>query len=250
MANPNTRDGLIDYCKRRLGEPVIEVNVDFEQVEDRVDEALQYYREFHSDATYRGYLKHLVTAQDVTNEYITISSNVQTVTKLFPLSSGNVNRNFFDIKYQMHLNDIADLHSYIGDLAYYEQMQQYLSLLDMKLTGSPQVTFSRHQNRLYVFGDFQDNDIKEGDYLVAEVYEHIDPDTHTSVWNDMWLKEYTTALIKHQWGANLIKFEGMQMPGGVTLNGRQIYDDSLQEIERLREKLRMDHELPADFFVG
>lgn len=250
MANPNSRETLIEYCLRRLGEPVIEINVDTDQLEDRVDEALQYYREYHSDATYRGYLKYQITAEDVTNEYIPISSNITQITRLFPLQSGSTTRNFFDIKYQMHLNDIADLHSYIGDLAYYEQMQQYLSLLDMKLTGTPQVNFSRRQNRLYIYGDFADGDIKAGDYIVAEVYQIIDPNTHTSVWNDMWLKEYTTALIKQQWGANLIKFEGMQLPGGVTLNGRQIFEDALQEIEQLREKIRLEHELPADFFMG
>lgn len=250
MANPNTRQGLIDYCLRFLGEPVIEINVDLDQIEDRVDEALQYYQLYHSDGVYRSYMKHLITADDVSNEYITISSNITQVTRLFPLHSGSVNRNFFDIKYQMHLNDIADLHSYIGDLAYYEQMQQYLSLLDMKLTGSPQVEFVRKQNRLYIFGDFVDGDIKAGDYIVAETYQIVDPDTYTAVWNDMWLKEYTTALIKRQWGANLIKFDGMQLPGGVTLNGRQIFDDATGDIDRLRDSIRTDHELPPDFFTG
>jgi len=250
MANPNSRQGLIDYCLRQLGDPVIEINVDVDQLEDRVDEALQYYQEFHSDGVYRGYMKHQITADDVANEYITISSAITHVTKLFPLRSGDINRNFFDIKYQMHLNDIADLHSYIGDLAYYEQMQQYLTLLDIKLTGQTQVDFVRKQNRLYIHGDFNDGDIKVGEYVVAEVYQIVDPDTYTAVWNDMWLKEYTTALIKRQWGANLIKFEGMQLPGGVMLNGRQLFDDATQDIDRLREKIRMDHELPPDFFVG
>ena len=250
MANPSSRQGLINWCKRRLGDPVIEINVDDDQLEDRVDEALQVFQEYHSEATHRTFLKHRVTADDVTNEYIPVSTDVITVTKMFALKSGSINKNFFDIKYQMHLNDIADLHSYIGDLAYYEQMQQYLSLLDMKLTGSPQVDFVRKQNRLYVHGDFQDGDIKAGDYIVAEAYTIIDSSTHTAVWNDMWLKEYTTALIKQQWGANLIKFEGMQLPGGVMLNGRQLFDDATQELERLREKLRLEHEMPADFFVG
>lgn len=251
MATPTSRATLIDYCKRRLGEPVIEVNVDEDQLEDRLDEALQYYREFHSDATIRTYLKHQITADDVSNEYITLASNILFVSKMFPLTSSfNNSRNFFDIKYQMMLNDIADLMNFAGDLAYYEQMQQYLSLLDMKLTGSPQVDFVRKQNRLYVHGDFQDGDIKAGDYIVAEAYTIIDSSTHTAVWNDMWLKEYTTALIKQQWGANLIKFEGMQLPGGVMLNGRQLFDDATQELERLREKLRLEHEMPADFFVG
>src|SRR6056300_157228 len=251
MANPNSRATLIDYCKRRLGDPVIEINVDEDQLEDRVDEALQYYQEYHSDATLRTYLKHQVTADDVTNEYIPLSSDITFVSKLFPVASSfNSSFNFFDIKYQMMLNDIADLQNFAGDLAYYEQMQQYLGMLDMKLNGTPQVQFSRRQNRLYIFGDFADEDIKAGEYIIAEVYQIVDPDTHTSVYNDMWLKEYTTALIKQQWGANLIKFEGMQLPGGVILNGRQIYDDATSEIVQLRENIRLEHELPADFFVG
>ena len=251
MANPSSRQGLIDYCLRQLGDPVVEINVDEDQIEDRVDEAIQYYREYHSDATVRTYLKHLVDADDVTNEYIELDSDIIFVSKLFPLSSNfNSGRNFFDIKYQMMLNDMASLIHFAGDLAYYEQMQQYLSLLDMKLNGHPQVQWSRRQNRLYIFGDFADQDIKAGDYIIAEVYSVINPETHTSVYNDMWLKEYTTALIKRQWGQNLIKFEGMQLPGGVMLNGRQIYDDANAEIERLRESIRLEHELPVDWFVG
>ena len=251
MAVPNSRSTLIDYCKRRLGDPVIEINVDEDQLEDRVDEALQYYQEYHSDATVRTYLKHLVTATDVSNEYISLSNDILFVSKLFPLSSSfNSSFNFFDIKYQMMLNDIADLQNFAGDLAYYEQMQQYLSLLDIKLNGHAQVQFSRKQNRLYIFGDFQDGDIKAGEYLVAEVYQIVDPTTHTSVFNDMWLKEYTTALIKQQWGANLIKFDGVQLPGGIVLNGRQIFDDATTDIDKLRETIRSEHEMPPDFFVG
>ena len=251
MAVPSSRQDLIDYCKRRLGDPVIEINVDDDQIEDRVDEALQHYQEYHDDATVRTYLKHQVTSTDIANEYIPISSNILTVTKMFPISSSfNSSFNFFDIKYQMMLNDIADLQNFAGDLAYYEQMQQYLSLLDVKLNGTPQVQFSRHQDRLYVFGDFVDGDVKAGEYIVAEIYTVLDPDTHTSIYNDMWLKEYTTALIKQQWGTNLIKFEGVQLPGGVTFNGRQIYDDATTEIERLRERIRLEFEMPADFFLG
>lgn len=251
MANPSSRATLIDYCKRRLGEPVVEINVDEDQLEDRVDEALQYYQEYHSDATLRTYLKHQVTSDDVSNEYISLSSNITYVSKLIPLASNfNQGRNFFDIKYQMMLNDMASLIHFAGDLAYYEQMQQYLALLDMKLNGHPQVQFSRRENKLYIFGDFADGDIKSGDYIVAEIYQILDPDTSTSIYNDLWLKEYTTALIKQQWGQNLIKFEGMQLPGGVTLNGRQIYDDATTEIEKLRESIRLEHEMPADFFVG
>ena len=251
MAPPNSRDTLIDYCKRRLGDPVLEINVDEDQIEDRVDEALQYYQEYHSDATVRTYLKHQVTSNDVTNKYIPIASDILYISKVFPLSSSfNSSFNFFDIKYQMMLNDIADMATFAGGLAYYEQMQQYLSLLDMKLNGHPQTQWSRHQDRLHIFGDFNDDDIKVGEYVVAEVYTLIDPDTHTSLYNDMWLKEYTPALIKQQWGMNLIKFEGVQLPGGVILNGRQLYDDASTEIENLRQRIREEHEFPADFFVG
>ena len=129
-------------------------------------------------------------------------------------------------------------------------MKKFVSLLNMKLKGHPKVEFSRRQNRLYIHGDFADKDIKAGDYIIAEVYQIVDPDTHTSVYDDMWLKEYSTALIKQQWGANLIKFEGMQLPGGVSLNGRQLFDDAMQDIERLRERIRLEHELPPNFFVG
>ena len=251
MAKPNSKDTFKDYCLRQLGAPVIEINVDDDQLDDRVDEALQYYQEYHSDATLRTYLKHQVTSTDISNEYISLSSNIIFVSKLFPISSSfNSSFNFFDIKYQMMLNDIADLQNFAGDLAYYEQMQQYLSLLDVKLNGHPQVQFQRKQNRLYIFGDFADNDIKEGEYIVAEVYEIVDPSAHTSVFNDMWMKEYTTALIKQQWGSNLLKFEGMQLPGGVVLNGRQIFDDATTDIDKLRETIRMEHEMPPDFFVG
>jgi hypothetical protein len=251
MANPTSRDTLIDYCKRQLGDPVLEINVDEDQIEDRIDEALQYYQEYHSDATIRTYLKHLVTSDDVTNEYIPISSNVLYVSRLFPVSSSfNNSFNFFDIKYQMMLNDIADLQNFAGDLAYYEQMQQYLSILDMKLNGHPQTTFARHQDRLYIHGEFHNGDIKADEYIVAEIYSVLDPDTHTSIYNDLWLKEYATALIKRQWGMNLLKFDGVQLPGGVLLNGRQLYDDATADIDRLRERIRSEFELPADFFMG
>ena len=157
MANPSSRQGLIDYCLRRLGDPVIEINVDIDQLEDRVDEALQYWQEYHSDATYRTYVSHLVTQTDVDREYIEVSADTLNVTRVFYISSSfNNSVNFFDIKYQMMLNDITDLQNFAGDLAYYEQMQQYLSMLDMKLNGYPQVTYSRHMNRLYVYGDFAD----------------------------------------------------------------------------------------------
>lgn len=251
MASPTTRNDLIDFCLRRLGEPVLEINVDVDQIEDKVDDAIQKYQEFHSDATIRTYLKHQITADDVTNKYIPISSDIIFVSKVFPISTTfSTSGNLFDIRYQMFLNNMGDFINFAGDLAYLYQMEQYLSMIDMQLHGHPQVTFSRRQNRLYIFGDFEDEDLQEGDYVVAEIFQTIDPETHTSIYNDMFIKDYTTALIKQQWGANLSKFEGMQLPGGVTMNGRQIYEDATADIERLEEKLRNEQELPVDFFVG
>jgi hypothetical protein len=251
MASPSSRQGLIDFCLRRLGEPVLEINVDPDQVEDKVDDAIQKYQEFHSDATVRTYLKYLITAEDVENKYVPISSDIIFISKVFPFTStyGSTG-NMFDIRYQMFLNNMGDFISFAGDLSYLFQMEQYMSMIDMQLHGNPQVKFSRRQNRLYIFGDFEDKDLKAGDYLVAEIYQTINPDSHTSIYNDMFIKDYTTALIKQQWGANLSKFEGMQLPGGVTLNGRQIFEDATADIEKLEEKLRAEQELPVDFFVG
>lgn len=250
MATPNSRDTLIEYCLRRLGDPVIEINVDPDQLEDRVDEAIQYYQEYHSDATYRLYLKHQITADDVTNKYIPISSNILAVTRMFPIATSTSTQGMFSIKYQLHLNDLYNVNTFVGELGYYNQMQQYLSLLDMEIAGTQQITFSRKQKRLYIHGEFENNQLREDDYIVVEAFATVNPDDFTAIYNDKWLKEYTTALIKQQWGANLIKFEGMQLPGGVTLNGRQIFEDATADIERLREAIRSEFEAPVDFFIG
>ena len=250
MATPNSRQSLIDFCLRRLGAPVIEINVDDDQIEDKVDDALQMYQEFHSDATYRTYLKHVITQTDKDNGYIPIDSNILYVSQLFPINPTFSSVNLFDIRYQMMLNSLGDFMNFAGDMAYYYQMQQYLEFLDMVLSGYPQTTWSRHQDRLYVWGEWSNGDLDVGDYVVAEVYTAVDPDTFSSVYNDMFMKNYTTALIKQQWGMNMSKFEGMQLPGGVTISGRQILEDANAELKELEEKLRLEQELPPDFFVG
>ena len=254
MAIVTTRTELEEYCLRKLGAPVIDINVADEQIDDRIDEALEVYQEYHSDATVKTYFKHLVTAADVKNKYIPVANNIIFVTHLFPIRVGSSSgAGMFDIKYQMMLNDMVNLNNFTGGLDYFVQMKQYLDLINMTLNGTPQVSYQRRQNRLHIFGDFSDRDIKEGDYLVAECYALVDPSTTSgtkSIFNDMWLKMYATALIKRQWGSNLMKFEGMTLPGGVMLNGRQIYDDANIEIQQLDEKLRLEFELPIDLFVG
>jgi len=250
MASPNSRQSLIDFCLRRLGEPVIEINVDEEQIQDKVDDALQMYQEFHSDATYRTYLKHQITQTDKDNGWIPISSDVLYVSQMFPINPTFSTVNMFDIRYQMMLNSLGDFMNFAGGMSYYYQMQQYLEFLDLLLSGYPKTTWSRHQDRLYIWGEWSNDDLNVDDYVVAEVYALVDPDAHTSIYNDMFVKNYTTALIKHQWGTNMSKFEGMQLPGGVTINGRQLLEDANQEIKELEEKLRLEQELPPDFFIG
>jgi hypothetical protein len=249
MANPTTRQELIDYALRRLGAPVIEINVDEDQLEDRADDALQFYQEYHSDATMRVYLKHQITAEDITNKYVSLGENILNVKRVFPIGNSQSSINMFSVKYQLHLNDIYDL-SYIGDLMYYEMVQQYVSLLDMKLNGSGEhIRWNRHMNQLHLDVNWE-TDINEGDYIIVEAMRIVDAATYSDLYNDMFLKQYITALIKQQWGANLIKFEGMQLPGGVILNGRQIFDDATAELQIIREQMQLNYEMPVDFYVG
>ena len=253
MAIPNTRDELIDYCLRALGSPVVEINVADEQIEDRVDEALQWFREHHPDGSRRFYLSHVMTQADIDNGYVDLGTEVMQVIRMFPVNNMTASTNFFDIKYQMMLNDITDLNNYAGDIAYYEQMQQHLSLLDMKLSGVPIINFDRQGQRLYFYQSKED--FKVGSYIMLEVYADIDPDTgvlsdYVSLWNHKFLKNYTTALIKRQWGINMSKFEGMTLPGGVTISGRQILEDANQDIEMVMTKFREEEDIGPMFFVG
>jgi len=244
-----TRTELIDYCLRRLGYPVIEINVDDDQISDRIDDALQFYQEYHSDATLRVYLKHQITSTDITNKYIPIDDSIIYVKKMFPISESNSSINMFDAEYQLHMNDIFDLGS-MGNLYNYEMIQQYMALLDLKLNGMSEITrYNRHVNRLYIDIDWA-RDMVEGNYIIVEAMQIVDPATHSDVYNDMFLKQYATALIKQQWGANLLKFEGMQLPGGVQFSGRQIYDDATQEIQQIREQMQLNYEMPPDFYMG
>lgn len=249
MAKPNSRQTFIDYCLRSLGAPVIEINVDDDQVEDRVDEALQFYQQYHSDAIEKVYLKHQVTQTDIDNGYIAINDLVTDVVRVMPLRDTMSTNNLFDVKYQIHLNDVYNL-GFLGSLVDYEMTQQWLSLLDRIMDADDKhISFERHKNQLRIDMDWED-EVAVDQYIVIECYRIIDPDTYTDVYNDYYLKKYATALIKQQWGQNLLKFEGMTMPGGVQFNGRQIYEDAQQDIEKLTEEVRLNWEQPVDFYTG
>ena len=249
MAKPNSRQTFIDYCLRSLGAPVIEINVDEDQLDDRVDEALQFYQYYHDDAIEKVYLKHEITQTDIDNGYITTNDLITDVVRILPLRDAVSSTDMFDIRYQMHLNDIYSL-GFLGSLTDYVMGQQWLALLDLVIDSDDKhVNFEKHKNRLEIFMDWSE-EVEVGDHLIVECYRIIDPDTFTDVYNDYFLKRYCTALIKKQWGQNLIKFEGMVMPGGVTFNGRQLYDDAVQELEQLVEEARLNWEKPIDFMTG
>jgi hypothetical protein len=319
MASPTTRQGLIDYCLRSLGAPVLEINVDDDQVEDRIDEAFQFYRDFHYDAVEMVYLKEEITASTLTiqestaadfangekltgassgattfvfknkdtneifvkntvgtftaaetitgtqtgatatfnsivlgnfdNKYVTLNDSVLSVVRTLPLSSRSNGISFFDAKYQLLLNNIQSLTN--TDIQYFTMLKMHINLINDLMTGQKPVRFNRHMNRLHIDLNWGDGgDLAIGDYIIIEAYRTLDPDDYTDVYNDGFLKRYATALIKRQWGINLKKFEGVQLPGGVILNGQKIYDEAMEEITTLKEEASNTYQLPVDFFTG
>lgn len=251
------RDDLIDYCLRALGHPVVEVNIDEEQLDDRIDEALQWFREHHPDGSKRFYLKHQLTQEDIDNQHVDFADDLDltAVVRMIPMTFNNAHSGWFSDAWQVMAYTITDFtrgSGIVGDLAYYEQMQQNLSLIDMKLGGVPQITFDRQYNRINLH--ISKTKLSVGDYVVFEVYGIRNPDDsvneYNSLWNHKFVKEYSTALIKRQWGMNLVKFDGMVLPGGVTVNARQIYEDSLQDIERIMTKFREEEDEGPIFFMG
>ena len=319
MSSPSSRQNLIDYCLRSLGFPVLEINVDEDQLEDRIDEAIQYYRDFHYDAVESVYLKEQITASllqitgvnaasfsvgekitgsssgattfvhanvsanrtnvkntvgtftagetiigassgtsatlssitlgNFDNKYITLNDSVLSVVRTLPLSSRSNSISFFDAKYQLMLNNIQSLTN--TDIQYYTMLKMHINMINDLMTGQKPVRFNRHMNRLYIDLSWGDGgDLAIGDYIIIEAFRTLDPDTYTDVYNDGFLKRYSTALIKRQWGINLKKFEGVQLPGGVTLNGQKIFDEAMEEIKELKEEVRSTYELPVDFFTG
>lgn len=247
MAVPATRQEFKEYCLRKLGKPVIEINVDDDQVEDRIDESLKYFYDYHFDGSEKVYYKHQITAQDKENKYITLPENINGVVRIFDigaatLSSGDI----FNIRYQIALNDLYTLTS-VSMIPYYMAME-HLFLLEEMLVGKKPIRYSRHKDRLHVDMDW--DLIDTGGYLIVEAYEVINPEVWTDAWGDRWLQNYCSALIKRQWGQNLIKFEGLQLPGGVQFNGQKIYDDAVEEIRRFEDEMISSYSLPVSDMVG
>jgi hypothetical protein len=247
MAIPASREQLKDWCLRQLGHPVIEINVDDDQVEDRIDEAFQYYQQFHYDAVERWYLTHQITEQDKVNKYITIPDTIIGVNRIFPIGSTNASVNMFDLRYQLRLHELYDFTStsYVS----YALTQQHIRTLDLLFSGETPIRFNRNTNKLYIDQNWVDG-VYAGEWIVIESFIIIDPEVYAKVYNDMMLKRLATAYIKKQWGSNMKKFNGMQLPGGITMNGQQIYQEAVDEIDKLEDRIRSTFEEPPIFLLG
>lgn len=233
MANPTTRNELKEYCLRKLGKPVIEINVDDGQVEDRLDDALRFYQDYHYDGAERTYIAFEMTAQRISDKYIELDDSIIGVVRVFDPVDKRID-NMFDVRYQLRLNDVYNFST--ASFAHYYITMMNINQADELFVGEKPIRFNRHQNRVYIDMDFNE-DVDEGDFVVLEVYRIIDPETFSDVYGDRFLRDYATALIKRQWGENLKKFEGIQLPGGLTMNGQRIFDEAQQEIEKMEQDI-------------
>ena len=279
MAKPSTRQGLIDYCLRRLGAPVLEINVDDDQIDDLVDDAIQYFNDRHYDGVERMYLKYKISQDDIdrgkaggeggvgivtttgtssivgtsttfsfyeNSYYIQVPDSVIGVEKIFKFDTSTISNGMFSIKYQLFLNDLYYFNSI--ELLQYSMVKTYLEDIDFLLSTDKQIRFNKRQDRLYLDLDWKSQE--KDTYLVIDCYRALDPENFTQIYNDNFLKMYLTSLIKKQWGQNLIKFNGVKLPGGIELNGRQIYDDALRELDEIKQRMTQEYELPPFDFIG
>ena len=246
MASPNTRATFKENCLRRLGKPVIEINVDDDQVEDRIDEAIKYFWDYHFDGSDKVYYKHLVTEEDKTNRYITLPDNIIGAVNSVEIGQALNTNNLFNIRYQIALNDLYTLTS-VSMVPYYMAMQ-HVQFLEQMLVGKQPMRYNRHNNKVYIDMDW--SIINAGDYVIIEAYEVLDPEVYTKAWNDRWLLRYASCLIKQQWGNNLKKFDGMKMPGGLTFNGQRIYEEATQERLDLEKEMIHSYSLPVTDMIG
>ena len=266
MATPNSRQSLIEQCLRTLGHPVIQINVDSEQCEDRLDEALQFFSERHFDGVQRTYFKYPLTQTDIDRGYINIADidtpsgdpdgpsgeDIVSVVKVFRFGNmGSIG--MFDIRYQLALTDYFGINrglngSQTTPLAGYAISMSYISLIEQFFSPEKSIRFSKVTNKIYI--DSIESDVPVGHYVVIEAFATLDPDLHTAIYNDRLLKKYLTALIKRQWGSNMLKYDGVQLPGGITFKGQQIYQDAISEIAAVEQEFYLTHELPIDFILG
>ena len=281
MAKPATRQGLIDYCLRKLGAPVLEINVDDGQIDDLVDDAIQFFNERHFDGVERMYLKYKLTQEDIdrgqaknkdgvgivtttatstsiagygtttsnwyeTSNFLQVPDSVVGIEKIFRFDSSSISGGMFSIKYQLFLNDLYYFNSV--ELLQYAMVKSYLEDIDFLLTTDKQVRFNKKQDRLYLDIDWGAESV--GNWLILDCYRALDPDSFTQVYNDPFLKLYLTALIKKQWGQNLSKFRGVKLPGGVEMNGGEILQQAESELESLRSRMANEYELPPYDFIG
>ena len=282
MAQPSSRTELVDYCKRQLGAPVLEINVAEEQIEDILDDSIQFFQERHFDGVYPTFMKYKLTDNDVSrgrsrggnsgnvgittttaeatidgstvefnweenSNYLQVPPEIIGVNKIFHYDGSNtITNNMFSVKYQLFLNDIY----YWGqtEILSYAMVKTYLEDINFLLTTQKQIRFNQRQDRLYIDVDW--GNVASGDYIIMDCYRILNPSDYGRVWNDSFLKRYTTALVKRQWGQNLIKFQGVKLPGGVELNGRQIYDDAQKDLEVIREQMSNMYELPPLDMIG
>ena len=273
MAVPITKATFKSYCLRALGDGVVDINISDDQADDRIDEALQYFAQYHYDGIERMYLKHLITAAEVTrarantdttgtdtvdssitatwkegNNYIPLPNAVVSVVTVFPFTGTGGGNNMFDIRYQLRLNDLFDLSS--TSILHYQMTMDQLDHIEHILIGETPLRFNQHQNRLYIDADWENDFTADVDYLIVECYRKLDPTTYTDIYDDMFLKRYATALIKKQWGTNLSKFSGVTMLGGVTMNGETLYTQAQEEIIKLEEQIQLAFELPINHMIG
>ena len=271
MSKPSTRQGLIDYCLRRLGYPVLEVNVDEDQIDDLIDDAIQYFQERHFDGVERMLLKHEITKENretlktgvttttanstvgittttftESQNFIQLPDHVLGVERVLKMDASTISSGLFNIKYQIFLNDLY----YYGalDLMNYAMTKTYLEDLSRIITPDTQLRFNKKNHRLYLDIDF--GQLSDDTFIIIDGYRLLDPSDAPAIYNDFWLKKYATATIKKQWGMNLIKFQGVMLPGGVQLNGRQIYEDAIKEIEEIEYSLRTEYEIPPLDLIG
>ena len=246
MATPNSRATFKEYLLRRLGKPVIEINIDDDQMDDRIDEALLYYQDYHFDGTQDMFLKHEITDADIANEYITIANDFIGIVDIFDIGDSTSTNNLFNVRYQIALNDMYDLSRM--DLVPYFMNMMNLRHIEEMLVGKQPIRYNRHVNKLWIDMDW--GKVTAGHFIVAKGYQKVDPDTYTDVFGDRWLQRYTAALFRIQWGNNLTKFTGMQLPGGVQFNGEQILQQGLEEKNKLEEEMISSYSLPVHDMTG